>query len=73
MIVGIFEAPLMCSCAGNLMRGQVPLSKDQIVVNIKGDYEPCYWFYLWYLAWIKNTGVRQLNDLNIETVVNAYL
>ena len=55
------------------MRGQVPLSKDQIVVNIKGDYEPCYWFYLWYLAWIKNTGVRQLNDLNIETVVNAYL
>jgi hypothetical protein len=73
MIVGIFEAPLMCSCAGNLMKGQAPLSKDQIVVNTKRDYEPRYWFYLWYLAGIKNTGVRRLNNLNIETVVNAYL
>jgi hypothetical protein len=73
MIVGIFEAPLMCSCAGNLMKGQVPLSKDRIVVNTKGDYEPCYWFYLRYMAGIKNTGVRRLNNLNIETVVNAYL
>jgi hypothetical protein len=68
MIVGIFEAPLMCSCAGNLMKGEVPLNQNQIVVSMKGDYEPCYWFYLWYLAGIKDTGAHQ-DNLNIETVV----
>jgi hypothetical protein len=57
MIVGIFDAPLMCSWAGNLAILLVSTHASSTHAS-STIYGPCYAFDFWYLARIKNTTIR---------------
>jgi len=54
MTVGIFEAPLICSFAGNLRRVAFMLSS----LYSQKETVPCYSFHIWYLTGIKDARME---------------